>query len=356
MKKVISLVLAMVMIFSLASCGKSTESTSTDVPQSTTADSTAPATTTEETPSTETKDPKADWPKFLTIGGGGTGAAFFAVATGVAQLITDELGIQANGQASNGGTHNLQLLASKEYELGMADNASASQAYDGTGAFENAANKDLRAICVVYAGYFAQQVRVDSGINNMDDIKGKRIAVGMPNSGTENITKAVYAAHGYDYTDKKDVIAEFVGASSGTDLVRNRQADGMTFFAPIPDAVQTELVVGGHTKLIGLNPDAIAKLTAEGSPYVAGTVPAGTYSNQKEDVQTIYAPMVLHVRADIDEELVYQITKLIFDNLDTLKLQHNAFANMTPENATTGIYAPLHPGAERYYKEIGVLK
>ena len=297
-----------------------------------------------------------NWPEFITIGGGGSSATFYAVATAVGNLISQNSTCVATGSATNGGTNNMQLLAAKEIELGMADQFTAMGAYKGTGTFEGAAVENLRAIGVIYRGYFAIEAVPASNIKTWEDLAGKRICVGMAASGTENVTREVFSAMGYDYVNANDIKAEYVGASSGTDLLQNGQADAMTFFAPIPDSSQTELILTTSAYPISLSDEALAILGAEGSAFTADVIPAGTYTTQPEDVKTVYTPMVLWTTADMDEEVIYEITKLIHTNLDDLALSHNVFGKITDESLLAGISIPLHDGALRYYTEAGLIK
>jgi len=296
------------------------------------------------------------WPDFITIGGGGSSATFYAVATAVANLISENSSCVATGSATNGGTNNMQLLAAKEIEMGMADQFTAMGAYNGTGDFAGKAVDNLRAIAVIYRGYFAIEAVPSSGIKTWEDLAGKRVCVGMAASGTENVTRAVFDAMGYNYVDRSDIVAEYVGASSGTDLLRNGQADAMTFFAPIPDSSQTELVLTTSAYPISLSDEALAALGVEGSPFTPDVIPANTYTTQPEDVKTVYTPMVLWTTADMSEDVAYEITKLIYENLDTLALSHNVFGKINDDNIIAGISIPLHEGAARFYAEKGLVK
>ena len=296
------------------------------------------------------------WPDFITIGGGGSSATFYAVATAVANLISENSSCAATGSATNGGTNNMQLLSAGEIEMGMADQYTAMQAYQGNGDFAGNALGGLRAIAVIYRGYFAIEAVPASGITTWEDLAGKRVCVGMASSGTETVTREVFGAMGYDYVNASDIVAEYVGASSGTDLLRNGQADAMTFFAPIPDSSQTELVLTTGAYPISLSDESIARLTEEGSAFTADIIPAGTYTSQAEDVKTVYTPMVLWCTEEMDEEVAYEITRLIYENLETLALSHNVFGNITDENIVAGISIPLHDGAQRFYTEKGLIQ
>lgn len=303
----------------------------------------------------ESADAQVEWPEFITIGGGGSSATFYAVATAVAQLISDNTDCVATGQATNGGTSNMQMLQTGEIELGMADQFTANLAYNGLKDFEGAPIENLRAIAVIYKGVFAVQATPGSGIENCEDLRNKTVCVGMSNSGTETVTREVFTALGLDYVNGNDIKAEYMGADSGADLLRNGQADAMTFFAPIPDSSQTEIMLTADTHLVSLSDEGIEALTGEGSPLAPIVIPAGTYDSQTEDVNTVYAPMVLWTTEDMDDDVIYEITKMLYENLDTLENSNAVFGKITAENIAADISIPLHEGALRYYTEAGIL-
>ncbi|WP_134703194.1 TAXI family TRAP transporter solute-binding subunit [Ammoniphilus sp. YIM 78166] len=296
-------------------------------------------------------------PDFLKIGGGSTGGVFFAAASGFAQLFSEKTGnIKASAQTTTGGGQNILLMADKELDLAIADSLVTHQAFHGEESFEGKANQEIRAIAGVYGGYFQQVVHPEKGIETFKDFKGKKMVVGGPSSGTENTTRIVYDAHGYSYTDRNDLIPEYIGISAGADQMKNKQVDGLNALVPYPFSTFVELTMTNQAKMISLEPEAIAKLTAGESFFLPATIPAGTYQNQPEDIHTVMLQVMLIAREDLDEELIYELTGYIFDNLEYLQTQHNAFKELTLETAVKGLSIPLHPGAERYYREKGVLK
>lgn len=331
MKKVFTIVLVTLLSLSIAACG-----------------------TTNQTQPVDTGS-QVEMPQFLVVGGGSTGGVFFGVASGFAQLFTNETTIRATAQTTTGGGQNIQLLANKEIEMAIADNQIMKQAFNGEESFDGKAVKEIRAICNIYPTYFQQLVHVDSNISTMADLKGKRLVVGGPGSGTENATRMVYDAHGYDYVNGTDIVPEYLGIASGAEKMQNKQTDGMTSITPYPFASFTELTMTGHGKLISLDAKAIEILTSGDTPYMPGIIPAGAYKNQDSDIETVMMQTALITREDMDEDVIYELTKMIFDNLDYLVQQNNAFKDLTLENAAQGITIPLHPGAERYFKEKGVL-
>jgi TRAP transporter TAXI family solute receptor len=297
-----------------------------------------------------------EYPRFLSIGGGTPGGSYFPVANGLAQLFSTRTPMQVGAQSTTGGGQNILLMAGGEIEMSIADNQIIQQAYKGIDAFEGKKNQNIRAICSIYPNYFQQLVRLESGIDSFADLAGKRMIVGGPASGTESITRAVYAVHGYDYIDRQDIVAEWLGTAAGQEMIQNRQADGLSFINFYPYSLIVEMTRAGDGKLISLEKTAIEELTKNDSPYRPGTIPAGSYAGQNEDIQTIYMQTVLIVNANLSDDLVYEMTRLIFENMDYLTMQNKAFSYMDVKECFQGLTIPLHPGAERYYREVGVLK
>jgi TRAP transporter TAXI family solute receptor len=340
MKKILSVALVLLLVLSLAACGNST----------------APAGNSGGTQSGDAAQ-EVKMPEFLTIGGGSTGGVFFGAASGLAQLFSTKTSVKASAQTTTGGGQNIQLMAQKELDLGIADNLISMQAYNGEESFKDKPNKDIRAICSIYDTYFQQAVRPDSGIDKMQDMKGKTMVVGGPGSGTENATRIVYAAHGIDYVNTKDIKPEWLGVSSGIEKMQNKQADGITSISPPPFSSYVELFMTGDGKLISLDADAITKLTSGNSPYLPATIKAGTYKGQDTDISTVKMKTMVIVRADMSDDVVYELTKMMFENKDYLVQQNkSAFGTISLESAVEGLTIPMHPGAEKYFKEKGVLK
>jgi len=343
---------------SLTGCGQKTEPTKAE---------NAPQTEAEAPDSEAEKETKAEaeaaggtaadveWPEFLTIGGGSTGGIFFSAAAGVAQLISDKTDTTATAQTTTGGGQNIQLMKAGEMEMGIADATVCLEAYNGEGDFEQPID-NIRAIGVLYNSYYQEVLSNSSKAQDMTQLKGCTVVVGGAGSGTENSARKVLAAHGYDYVDRKDVKPEFVGISEGSELIQNKQADAMNCISSFPFSSFVELTMTDTVKLVSLEDEAIQTLTETYPQFLEGVIPAGTYQNQTEDVKTVYQGTFLICRDDVDEDVVYEITKMMFDEKDYLINQHNCFNELNLETATDGLTIPLHPGAERYYKEAGILK
>ena len=321
------------------------------------AGSSAAETSTEAEAKTEAQNQVSDveWPEFLTVGGGSTGGIFFSAAAGIAQLISDKTDSTATAQTTTGGGQNVQLMKAGEMEMGIADATVCYEAFNGEGDFDTPIS-NIRAIGVLYNSYYQEVISTSSKAKDMTELAGCTVVVGGAGSGTENSARKVLAAHGYDYVDKKDVKPEFVGISEGSELIQNKQADAMNCISSFPFSSFVELTMTDTVKLVSLEDQAIKSLTGTYPQFLEGIIPKGTYQNQDEDVKTIYQGTFLICKEEMDEELVYQITKMMFENKDYLVNQHNCFNELNLETATDGMTIPLHPGAERYYREMGVIK
>lgn len=340
LRRILALILVFVMGTSLCACGEK---------QSTPAPTVAPA---EAAPTEAT----VEWPDFLTVGGGSTGGVFFSAAAGIAQLLSTKTGTTATAQTTTGGSQNIQLIANGEMELGIAAADACYQAWNGIGSYEKPL-QEMNVICAIYASYYQHVVRTGSKAQSFEEMAGTTQVVGGSGSGTEVSARAVLGAYGYDYLNRKDLNPEFVGISEGVEKIQNKQADGMNSITPYPFSSFVELTMTDDAHLISISDEALDKLVnADGSVYMKGVIPAGTYSNQTEDIQTVCMPTFLICDKDLDEDLVYEITKLVIENKDYLCTQHSCFEAMNDDSVAAGLSIPMHPGAERYFKEVGILK
>ena len=298
---------------------------------------------------------EVEWPEFLTIGGGSTGGVFFSAAAGISQLLSTKAGVTTTAQTTTGGGQNIQLIAKGEMEMGIAAADACYQAWNGLGSYEKPI-QEMNVICAIYSSYYQHVVRTNSKAQSFEEMGGSTQVVGGSGSGTEVSARAVLGAYGYDYIDRQDIKPEFLGISEGVEKIQNKQADGMNSITPYPFASFVELTMTDSAHLISISDEVIDKLVnAEGSVYMKGIIPADTYSNQPEDIQTICMPTFLICDKDMDEDLVYEITKLMIENEDYLCTQHSCFEAMNDETVAAGLSIPMHPGAEKYFKEVGIL-
>ncbi len=285
-----------------------------------------------------------------------TTGALYPLGSSIANLWSKDLDyVKASAQASNGGIDNLNLLQSGEAQVSMAVTSVMYQSYKGEATFEGRPNEKLRVISGLYYNPNQVVARKESNINSLGDIAEKNFASGAPGSTTEVETKLHLAEAGIDYPDGLKV--QFVGFTEAIDLMRNKQLDGAWIMAGLPTAAVTEITTTADGKLVPIEDDVIAKLQKKYPWYAKYTIPAGTYEGQEQDVPTTAIKMAMFTSEDIPEDVVYDLTKSFWENIDTLKQSNNALKNVKIEDAVTDLAGlPLHEGAIKYYKEVGVLE
>ena len=285
-----------------------------------------------------------------------TTGAVYPMGSAIANLWNMEIDyVRASAQASNGGVDNLNLIADGEAQVGVAVTSIMYESYNGIGTFEGRGNENLRVLAGLY--YNPNQVIVakDSGVQSLADIDGKRFAPGSAGGTSEVETKIHLTALGLNYPD--DIKAQFVGFTEATDLIRNKQIEGAWIMAGTPTAAVTEITSTAGGMLIPMEAELIEKLQKEYPWYAKYTIPAGTYDGQTEDVLTSAIKITICTDARVSDEVIYEMTKTFWENIDTLAETSNVLKNVSVEDAVTDLAGlPIHAGAEKYYREIGILE
>ena len=290
---------------------------------------------------------------FMTAATTGT---VYPLGSAIATLWNDELDyVTASATASNGGVENLNCIRDGEAQIGVAVTSIMYESMNGTGAFEGTPDPNLRVLAGLYYNPNQVVVSADSGINTLADLKGKRFAPGAPGGTSEVETNYHLTALGLNYPD--DIDAQYVGFTEASDLMRNKQLDGAWIMAGIPTAAVTEITSTSGGKLIPMDEALIEKLQETYPWYAKFTIPAGTYSGQDEDIMTSAIKITICTSADVPEDVIYHLTKTFWENIDTLSEAQNILKSCSVENAVTDLAGlPIHDGAAKYYKEIGVLE
>lgn len=285
-----------------------------------------------------------------------TTGALYPLGARIANLWNTKLPyINARAQASNGGIQNLNLLKAGDAQVSFAVSSITYEALHGQRGFEGRAYDGVRVLAGLYYNPNQVVARGDSKVNTLADFKDKSFAPGAAGGTTEVESRIHFTAAGLRYPD--DIKAHFVGFTESIDLMRNKQLDGVWIMAGMPTAAVTEMCSTAGGKLINLDDELIAKVQAEYPWYAKVTIPAGTYEGQTEPVQTTAVKMLLLTDASMPEDVVYDLTKTFWENLDTLGQAHAVMKTVTKDMAVTDLSGiPLHPGAEKYYKETGLLK
>jgi len=291
--------------------------------------------------------------EFINVLTGGTSGVYYPVGSALATLYGEKIpNVQAQVQSTKASVENLNLLQQGKGELALALGDSVKFAWEGNAdvGFKEPLSK-LRGIAAAYPNFIQIAATADSGIKTLADMKGKSLSVGAPKSGTELNARAILGAAGMSYEDMSKV--EYLPFAESVELQKNRQLDATLQSAGIGGASIKDLATNMPTQIVSIPMEVVEKL---GAPFVPGVIPAGTYEGQTEDVPTVAVMNFFVTHEDVSEETAYQMTKLMFENLPTLVAAHKSASAISLENALSGMPIPLHPGAERYYREMGVIK
>ena len=292
-------------------------------------------------------------PTFINILTGGTSGVYYPIGVGLSQLYSNGIeGSKTSVQATKASVENLNLLQSGRGELALALGDSVADAWNGVeDAGFKAPLKKLRAIAGTYPNYIQIVASKESGITTLADLKGKRISVGAPKSGTELNARAIFKAAGLSYEDMGKV--EFLPYAESVELIKNRQLDATLQSSGLGMAAIRDLAATLPITFVSVPADVTAKIGNDA--YQPASIPAGTYDGQDADVPTVAITNILVSHEGVSEEVAYQMTKLMFENLERLGNAHSAAKDIKLESAAKNLPIPLHPGAERFYKEAGAL-
>lgn len=346
MKKALSLALAAALAVSvLAGCSAG----KTDSPAASQPDSGASGSPAASTPAASQPDPVTI--NFPTAGSGG---ALYAVGAAITNLWDTEIPyVSASSQASNGGIDNLTQVSEGEAQVSIAISSNCWQCLNGTDSFEGYAYDDLKVIAGLYFNPNQVVVTDKSGVSDLAGIKGKHFAVAAAGSSVEGECKNHFTAAGLTYPG--DINCEYIAFTDAADMLQNGTIDGAWIMSGAPAAAVTQACTSG-CRLVNISDDIISALREQYPWYAPFTIPAGTYPNQDQDVQTSAIKMVMFCRGDLDEQAVYDLTKTFWENIDKLGEAQANLKGLTPQEAVKDIAElPLHPGAQRYYQETGVL-
>lgn len=291
--------------------------------------------------------------EFINILTGGTSGVYYPLGVAMAEIYAKGIeGSRTQVQATKASVENLNLLASGKGEVAFAlgDSVQAAWAGDTEAGFK-APLTNLRAIGGIYNNYVQIVAEAEAGVTTLTDLKGKSISVGAPASGTELNARAIFKAAGMSYDDMSKV--EYLPFGESAELIKNRQIQSTLSSAGLGAAFIKDLATTHAITVVAIPPEVV---NAIGAPYVADVIPAGTYDGQTADVPTAAITNLLVTSDKVSDETAYQMTKLLFENIDALKSAHSAAAAIDPAKAVNALPIPLHPGAEKYYREIGVLK
>lgn len=291
--------------------------------------------------------------QFINILTGGQSGVYYPLGVALSQIYAKNIpNVKATAQVTKASAENMNLLQAERGELALALADSVSDAWNGNAeaGFTKKLDK-LRGLSATYNNYIQIVANAESGIKSLDDLKGKRISVGAARSGTELNARAIFKAAGLTYDDFAKV--EYLPFGESVELMKNRQLDATLQSAGLGVSSIRDLATSVDIVVVPVSKEVVEAVGDEA--YQPAIIPADTYEGQTEDMPTAAIPNFLVTHANVSDELAYQMAKTLYDNLDSLRSTHNAAKAIDIKNAVNGMPVPIHPGAERYYKEVGVI-
>ncbi|WP_199616980.1 TAXI family TRAP transporter solute-binding subunit [Paenibacillus alkalitolerans] len=292
-------------------------------------------------------------PSSLIIATGGTAGTYYPLGGGIANLIKEKANTNATAQVTGAAVENMRLIGKKEVDLAITQGDIADYAANGTEMFKDEAVKNLQAIGALYQETIQIVVSEKSGITSVSGLKGKKVSVGAPGSGTEVNARQILEVYGLTFDD---LSLERLSFGDSAKKIQDGGLDAAFVTAGAPTAAINELAATTGIRILSIEDDKIKAITDNFKFYSQQVIAANTYPKQETEVKTVAVKAIMTVRAELDAQLVYDITKTIYENTQPL-IAINAKANeIQTDKALEGISIPLHPGAEKYLKEQGVIK
>lgn len=296
--------------------------------------------------------------KFITIGTGGVTGVYYPTGGAICRLVNrgrPSHGIRCSVESTGGSFYNLNALRKGEMDLAVAQSDLQYHAYKGSEFFKQSGPfEKLRALFSIHPESFTVVARSDSGIKTFDDLKGKRVNIGSPGSGMRATMEVIMRAKGWDKRVFK--LASELKASEQPQALCDNKIDAMIYAAGHPNGAVQEVATSCETRIIDVVGPEIDELVRGNPYYVYATIPGGMYVGTPNDVKTFGVTATFVTSSDVDEDVVYNVVKAVFDNFENFKTLHPVFAHLDPKKMTTeGNTAPLHEGAKRYFKEKGLM-
>lgn len=297
--------------------------------------------------------------QFVTIGTGGVTGVYYPAGGAICRLVNKdrkEHGIRCSVESTGGSIYNLNALRAGELDLAVAQSDWQYHAYNGTSDFkDDGPFKKLRAVFSLHPEPFTVVARKDANVKNFDDLKGKRVSVGNPGSGQRATAEVLMNEMGWDMS-AFSLAAELKAAEQSQALCDNK-IDAFFYTVGHPSGAIKEATTSCDSVLVNVQNDATKKLVEENPYYRVATIPGGMYRGNPDDTTTFGVAATFVTTADVPDDVVYQIVKAVFENFDSFKRLHPAFENLKKEEMVhDALSAPLHPGAVKYYKEVGLME
>jgi len=292
---------------------------------------------------------RSGWPSDLTVGTASQGGTYFVYGNGLASFIGESLGLNASGEVTGGPVQNVTLVQTGDHDIGLVTMGPAFDAWNGNSELApGLEHKDIRALFPMYQTPFQVVALESSGITSVSDLEGKRVSVG-PAGGTPGTYWPRFIE-----TLGVDANISFAGAADAASQLKDGLIDAFAFAAGVPISAFSQLAAETDVVMFGFTPEERATILEKHPEVSPLTIPAGTYAGEDYDQTTVAMWNFAVARADMPESLAYEITRLVMENHDRMMQIHGAARETLPENVVNNSFLPFHPGAVRYFEEIGV--
>lgn len=339
MKKTLSLVLALLMVMAVAltAC--------------------TPATNTDGDASDANLDGGEKTVEKIVLATGGPTGTYYAYGMAMGTILAEKTGIKVDAISTGASKANIQSIQLGEVDMAVVQNDVMYYAYTGTDLFTGEQTQDFQAMAILYPELCQIIASKESGIKTVADLKGKRVSVGDAGSGVEFNAKQILEAYGIDMNDKDALQKQNLSFADSANALKDGKIDAFFCVAGIPTTAITDLAMSNEITVVEVEDEKYDELSKTYGFYTQQVIPAGTYHGVDEDKKTVAVMATYIVDKDLPEKAVYDLTKAMFENKDAIAAAHVKGAELNAETAIDGIPAevPLHPGAAKYYKEIGVL-
>ena len=338
-RRIVSLLLCLVIVMGLCACGEDSKTTTAAPNNGTQAQQ--PATTAAPAPVKKTR---------ISLGTAGSSGAYFIIGSALANIINEKSNVvEMTAEVTDGSAQNLNFLSTGDIQFGMCSISTLYEAYTGTGKYEGKAI-DLMAIGNLHPSVFQVVVLKDAGIKTVKDMVGKRIVIGAPGSGTRLNVNSILQCCGIS---DSDINAFDLSIGESVSAMKDRNIDGAFIQNAVPTASLIELANDTPIELISFTDDELKAILAANPLWKEATIPASVYKTAT-DVHTVGINNVMFCAPDVSEEVAYEVTKMIYENLEALTLAHDSMSLVSLEMAPIDS-VPMHPGAIKYYKEKGLI-
>jgi hypothetical protein len=297
--------------------------------------------------------------QFITIGTGGVTGVYYPTGGAICRMMARtraDHGIRCGAESTGGSVYNVNAVRAGELEFGVAQSDVQFKALNGVDSFKaQGANPNLRSVFSIHPEPFTVVARKDAGITSFDDLKGKRVNVGNPGSGQRDTMEVLMKKMGW--TMGVFALASELQAAEQSQALCDNNIDAMIYTVGHPSGSIKEATTACDSVLVTVNNGSVTALVEENPFYRTAVIPGGMYRGTDNDTTTFGVGATLITSATVPDDVVYALVKSVFTNMDQFRGLHPAFANLDPQQMVTdGLSAPLHPGAEKYYREAGLLK